>query len=135
MDGMRGGTLVIRGNAGARLADRMRRGVVVLHGDAGDFAASRMVAGTLAIGRACGAHPGYGMRRGSLVFATQAPRPPATFTRVFDLAPVAWQLIARDLARHGGVFASLPSRTVAQRWRGDRAAHGHGEWITLQPKT
>ena len=32
MDGMRGGVLVVRGNAGARFGDRMRRGTVVLHG-------------------------------------------------------------------------------------------------------
>lgn len=128
MDGMRGGTLVVRGNTGARLCDRMRRGSVIVHGAAGDFAASRMVAGTLALGGGCGAHPGYGMRRGSVVYAGDAPRVPLTFAPSLDDAPVFWQLLARDLARHGGAFAELPSRRI-QRWRGDRAALGHGEWI------
>jgi formylmethanofuran dehydrogenase subunit C len=128
MDGMRGGTLVVRGNAGARLCDRMRRGSVLVHGAAGDFAASRMVAGTLALGGACGVHAGYGMRRGSVVFAGAAPQSPLTFVPSIDGAPVFWQLLARDLSRHGGVFADLPQRGI-QRWRGDRAASGHGEWI------
>jgi formylmethanofuran dehydrogenase subunit C len=131
MDGMRGGTLIVHGQVGARCADRMRRGSVVVFGDAGDFMASRLVAGTIALGGRCGAHPGWGMRRGSLVFAgAAAPVPPAhTFVEAIDDAAVAWQLLARDLAQHGGVFADLPSRRT-RRWRGDLAAEGKGEWIT-----
>jgi formylmethanofuran dehydrogenase subunit C len=110
MDGMRGGTLVVRGNAGARFGDRMRRGSAVVFGDVGDFLASRIVAGTIAIGGSVGAHPGYGMRRGSLVFAGVAPQRPPTFVPALADAPVFWQLLARDLARHGGVFAQLPAR-------------------------
>jgi formylmethanofuran dehydrogenase subunit C len=63
MDGMRGGQLVVKGNAGARFGDRMRRGTAMVFGDAGDFLASRMVAGTIAVGGRVGAHEGYGMRR------------------------------------------------------------------------
>ena len=56
MEGMTGGTLIIHGNAGARLGDRMRRGLVLVGGDAGDFAASRLVAGTIGIAGRVGAH-------------------------------------------------------------------------------
>lgn len=128
MDGMRGGTFVVRGNAGARLADRMRRGTVLVFGDAGDFVASRMVAGTLALGGACGSHPAYGMRRGSLVFAGPPPRIAPTFSEVESSADVFWQLLARDLARFGGVFAGLAQRRVA-RHAGDLAVSGKGELL------
>jgi formylmethanofuran dehydrogenase subunit C len=131
MEGMRGGTFVVRGRAGARLGDRMRRGSVVVFGDAGDFMASRMVAGTLAVGGRCGAHPGYGMRRGSVVFAGPTPQAPPTFVPARGEAAVFWQLLARDLSRHGGVFQTLPSR-AAQRWLGDLSADGKGELIAVR---
>lgn len=135
MDGMRGGQLVVHGDAGARLADRMRRGTVVVHGNVGDFAASRMVAGTVAIAGACGAHPAWGMRRGSLVLATHdaalRPEPSATFVPAVADAAVFWQLLARDLALHGGAFAGLPARPI-RRWLGDLATDGRGEMIFPQ---
>ncbi len=129
MDGMRGGFVRIRGGVGARCADRMRRGTVVIDGDAGDFLASRLVAGTIALAGRCGAHPGFGMRRGSLVFVGPAPAaiPPAFVPAGAD-APVFWQLLARDLQRHGGVFAGLAGRHIS-RHLGDVTVDGKGEWI------
>ena len=128
MDGMRGGTLIVGGSAGARFGDRMRRGTAVVFGDAGDFLASRLVAGTIALGGRAGAHVGYGMRRGSLVLAGPAPAIAPTFVPGIGDATVAWQLLARDLARHGGVFAALPARRI-ERWLGDLSADGKGELV------
>jgi formylmethanofuran dehydrogenase subunit C len=128
MDGMRGGTLVIKGHVGERCGDRMRRGSVIIFGNSGDFLASRLVAGTIALGGRASAHVGYGMRRGSIVFAGAAPAPSPTFVQAIADVPVFWQLLARDLARHGGVFADLPKRRV-DRHLGDLAADGKGEWI------
>lgn len=128
MDGMRGGTLVVRGDAGVRLGDRMRRGTVVVFGDAGDHLASRMVAGTIALAGRCGAHPAVGMRRGSIVFAGTAPEPGITFVPVHSNADVFWQLLARDLARFGGVFGGLAQRRVV-RLAGDLAVQGKGELL------
>lgn len=129
MDGMRGGTLVVHGAVGERFGDRMRRGTVLIHGDAGDFLASRMVAGTIAVGGKVGAHAGYGMRRGSLVFASHdAWTPGPTFVPAGGDAPVFWQLLARDLGRFGGEFADLPKRGI-ERHLGDLAAGGKGEMI------
>jgi formylmethanofuran dehydrogenase subunit C len=131
MDGMRGGNLVIKGNAGQRCADRMRRGTVIVFGDSGDFLASRLVAGTIALGGRAGKHSGYGMRRGSIVFAGAAPAPSPTFMPAIADVPVFWQLLARDLAQHGGVFADLPKRRTL-RHLGDLAADGKGEWIVAR---
>ncbi|MFZ2650787.1 MAG: formylmethanofuran dehydrogenase subunit C [Burkholderiaceae bacterium] len=133
MDGMRGGSLIVQGKAGARFGDRMRRGTAVVFGDTGDFLASRMVAGTIAIGGSCGVNCGLGMRRGSVVFAGTAPQVPLTFVQGIAQTPVFWQLLARDLARHGGVFADLPSRRM-KRWLGDLSAGagaGKGELILV----
>ena len=133
MDGMRGGTFIVRGDAGACFGDRMRRGTALVFGNAGDFLASRMVAGTIAVGGQAGAHAGYGMRRGSVVFAT-APVPadlPATFVPAIAAADVFWQLLARDLARHGGLFAALASMRC-ERHLGDLAAGGKGEMIFVR---
>jgi formylmethanofuran dehydrogenase subunit C len=41
-------------------------------------------------------------------------------------AEVMWQLLARDLAHHGGPFGTLPTRRI-QRHLGDVAAAGKGE--------
>ena len=139
MDGMRGGVFTVAGNAGARLADRMRRGTLWVQGDAGDFMASRLVAGTLVLGGRCGVHPGWGQRRGSIVLlqgqhAQQgqagqgAFQPPPTFVPANAEARVAWQLLARDLAKLDPLLADLPRRTV-QRWLGDLAVDGRGEMI------
>lgn len=130
MDGMRGGTLLVGGSAGARFGDRMRRGTALVRGDVGDFLAARMVAGTIAVGGRAGAHVGYGMRRGSVVFAGPAPQIAATFVPAIAEAPVFWQLLARDLARHGGAFAELPARRVV-RHLGDLGAGGKGELILV----
>ncbi|MFT3666124.1 formylmethanofuran dehydrogenase subunit C [Piscinibacter sp.] len=131
MDGMRGGSLLVRGNAGARFGDRMRRGTALIFGDAGEFLASRMVAGTIAIAGRAGAHVGYGMRRGSVVFAGPAPGLAPTFVPAGAGAPVFWQLLARDLARHGGAFGSLAARGF-ERHLGDVAAAGKGELIVVR---
>ena len=85
-------------------------------------------AGTIAIGGQAGAHVGYGMRRGSIVFAGAAPVIAPTFVPAIADAAVAWQLLARDLARHGGPFSELPARRTA-RHLGDLAADGRGELI------
>lgn len=134
MDGMRGGSLIVKGHAGARFGDRMRRGSALVFGDVGDFLASRMVAGTIAVGGRAGAHVGYGMRRGSVVFAAgpAALQMGPTFVSALVDAGVIWQLLARDLARHGGPFAGLATmRTV--RHLGDVAVGGKGELILAGP--
>jgi len=130
MDGMRGGCFIVRGDAGQRFGDRMRRGSALIFGNAGDFIASRMVAGTIAVAGAIGAHPAYGMRRGTLVAAGPAPAlPPCFVGNTVDIG-VFWQLLARDLARHGGPFAALPRRKPL-RHLGDLAAGGKGELLSF----
>lgn len=126
MDGMRGGVFLVRGSAGARFGDRMRRGSALVFGDAGDFLASRMVAGTIAVAGRIGAHCAHGMRRGTVIAAGPAPALGPTFARNGANIGVFWQLLSRDLAKHGGAFVSLAQKQP-QRWVGDIGAGGKGE--------
>jgi len=67
---------------------------------------------------------------GSVVFA-RAQRPlhvGETFVRALGTTDVYWQLLARDLARHGGPFAGLAGKRT-ERHLGDLAAQGKGELI------
>jgi formylmethanofuran dehydrogenase subunit C len=135
MDGMRGGLFIVHGNAGRRLADRMRRGTLLVLGATADFAASRLVAGTVVLAGRVGAHPGYGLRRGSLLLLDGPAEPPPTWVPAGADAPVAWQLLARDLARlaadigpPAAALAELPRRRV-RRHLGDLAVDGRGELI------
>ena len=128
MDGMRGGLLVVRGNAGERLGDRMRRGTVLVFGNAGAFAASRMVAGTLAIAGSCAGHLAYGMRRGTVLCLGSHPPAASTFAATGHDIRVYWSLLRRHLAAGGGVFAQLPP-TPPNRFVGDLAADGKGELL------
>ena len=131
MDGMRGGTLVIKGSVGERCADRMRRGTVMIFGNSGDFLASRMVAGNRRARRQrrCTHRLRHAPRQHRLCRAAPAPSP--TFVPAIADVPVFWQLLARDLARHGGVFAGLPKRRI-DRHLGDLAADGKGERIVAR---
>jgi len=135
MDGMRGGLFIVHGQAGRRLADRMRRGTLLVLGEVADFAASRLVAGTVVLAGRVGAHPGWGQRRGSLVLLDAAVQPGPTWVPAGADAPVAWQLLARDIARvaadlgpAAAALRELPRRTV-RRHLGDLAVDGRGELI------
>jgi formylmethanofuran dehydrogenase subunit C len=125
MEGMTGGLLIVRGNAGARVGDRLRRGTIVIEGSAGDYPGSRMIAGTLIVLGECGSLPGYLMRRGTIVLANSP-----------ELAPTFVDCGAHDLA-FASVFSGLlrpESRAAARhlsrpliRFAGDMAALGKGE--------
>jgi len=135
MDGMRGGLFIVHGHAGRRLADRMRRGTLIVLGDVADFAASRLVAGTLVLAGRVGAHPGWGQRRGSLVLLDTTLQPGPTWVPAGADAPVAWQLLARDISRiaadlgpSAAALCDLPRRAV-RRHLGDLAVDGRGELI------
>jgi formylmethanofuran dehydrogenase subunit C len=47
-------------------------------------------------------------------------------------APVFWQLLSRDLARHGGRLRRAARRAASSASSGDLAADGKGEWIAVR---
>jgi formylmethanofuran dehydrogenase subunit C len=65
--GMRGGTLLVGGSLGAEALLRMRRGVVAVAGQAAEDGAHQMIAGTIVLLSPCEGGWARGMRRGSIV--------------------------------------------------------------------
>ena len=124
--GMAGGLLIVRGDAGARAADRLRRGVVLIEGRAGAYAGSRMIAGTLAIGGEAGDLPGYLMGRGTILLGGGATLLSPTFGDCGEHDLVAARIIAEYVARESAALAERFRRRL-RRLAGDLAALGKGE--------
>jgi formylmethanofuran dehydrogenase subunit C len=109
----------------------MRRGLLVVYGNTGDFTASRLVAGTIAIGGTPGAHPAFGMRRGTLVLAQRRVELAPTFVPTSHDFAVIWRLLARQIAALGGPFETLATK-MPQRQVGDLAVDGKGEVLQVR---
>jgi len=79
---------------------------------------------------ACGARPGFAMRRGSLVFAGPPPSPGPTFNDAGELPLGFLVLLARSWKELPSRFASLSRPSIrVRRWVGDLAFAGQGELI------
>ena len=130
LQGMSGGTLLVRGHVGDRAADRMRRGVLLVEGDAGDYLASRMLAGTVVLlGRAAGC-AGYLMRRGTVILDQRPAQMLPTFNANGLQDLLAIRLLLRSLSGEGPRFSRLAARDSGfERWLGDLAAAGQGELL------
>jgi formylmethanofuran dehydrogenase subunit C len=113
--GMRGGWVVIEGDAAERAGDRMRRGIVVVRGRCGPCTGSRMMGGTIIAVQGFGADAGVLLRRGTLIGPSVARLLP-TFV---------------DCGSHELNFLRLLDRELAQalgrRLAGDMATIGKGE--------
>lgn len=126
--GMAGGTLVVHGSAGDRAGHRMRRGLVLVGRGCADACGAGMLAGTIVTPR-CGATPGLGLRRGSLIVQCPPADLPVTFN---DSGPVdlTWlRLLSRAAA--DWLPGLLPAAGSARRYCGDLACGGKGEILVL----
>ena len=72
--GMTGGELVVHGSVGREAGALMRRGLLVA-GDVGDHAAVGMIAGTIVAFGTIGPTPGLWSKRGSVVALGEVPVP------------------------------------------------------------
>jgi formylmethanofuran dehydrogenase subunit C len=130
--GMKGGMVLVAGNAGDRVGDHMRRGAVLIEGDAGDFCASRMLAGTVAVLGKVPRFAGHGMKHGTLLLNSMPAELPATFNdcgandlNFLTLLLKSWQTLDSK-------FAQLEPRTRVRRYMGDLANAGKGEILVWQ---
>jgi len=126
VEGMSGGMVVVRGDAGARAADRLRRGVVIIEGDAGDDAGARMLAGTLIVRGAAGARTGYLLRRGTIVLGAVSGDFGPTFVDCGVHELTAHLLMAAYVGESSAKAASVLRRSL-RRFLGDMAVLGKGE--------
>ncbi len=65
--GMKGGTIIVHGNAGSEIGSGMKGGTIIIEGNAGDNIGSYMVGGTIIIKGNAGLYPGLRMAGGRLV--------------------------------------------------------------------
>ena len=127
--GMAGGAVVVGGSAGARAGDHMRRGILLIEGEAGDYLGARMIAGTIAVKARVGCHPGYGMKRGTLLLYTGLDRVPPTFNDCGAHTLGFLPLLVNSFGRLGSSAFGAVGRV--RRYAGDLAAGGKGEILVV----
>lgn len=125
--GMKGGTVLVKGNVGERAGDHLRRGVILIEGNAGDYCGSRMGAGTIAVMGQTGRYLGYAMRRGTLLL-WHSPKLSASFndcgTHTLAFLPILFTSFKTLDSR----FAEASSAfNRVQRYAGDMSELGRGE--------
>jgi formylmethanofuran dehydrogenase subunit C len=128
--GLRGATVIVRGNAGARAGERMRRGLICIDGNVGAFCASRMVAGTICVAGKVGERPGLSLLHGSLLLASQPEHMLPSFGDCGVHEFGFLKLLAPELAKHRAKFAKVIEKSAkARRFAGDLAVEGRGELL------
>ena len=123
--GMKGGTVLVKGNVGERAGDHMRRGTLLIEGDAGDYCGSRMTAGTIAVMGQVGKYPGYAMRRGTLLLWNQ-PLLSATFNDCGSHTLAFLPVLFASFKKFDSRFATETFNRV-HSYCGDMAEIGRGE--------
>lgn len=125
--GMKGGTVLVKGNVGERAGDHMRRGNILIEGNAGDYCGSRMTAGTIAVMGKTGRYLGYAMRRGTLLLWNQ-PVLPASFNDCGAHTLAFLPILFTSFRKLNSKFAdaSMAFNRV-QRYAGDMSEIGRGE--------
>jgi formylmethanofuran dehydrogenase subunit C len=126
---MRGGEILIHGNAGHEVGSRMRRGLIAIAGSADQWVGKRMLAGTIGVTGPCGLRPGAGMRRRTIgLFGGK----PAELLPTFRFAcrgrlPVL-AIVERQLRSRGFPLKSSVDRDV-DLFHGDFLQLGRGELL------
>ena len=128
---MRGGVILIDGDAGNEIGGVMRRGLIAVHGKTGDFLGVSMIAGTILTFGPAGSRPGAGMKRGTLgLFAGQpALLPTFRFSCIYQ--PPFLPLYFAKLREWGMQIDSELMHAPLSRYSGDLVALGKGEILCM----
>jgi formylmethanofuran dehydrogenase subunit C len=125
--GMTGGELVVRGNTGPEPGSRMRRGLLVVGGDIAEHAGPGMIAGTVMVFGKAGRAPGRWSKRGSIVALGQVEIPP-TYRYACTYQPDHIRLtLLRLRTRYGLAVEDRYVSGFYRRYSGDLADLGKGE--------
>ncbi|MDP1773252.1 MAG: formylmethanofuran dehydrogenase subunit C [Methylobacter sp.] len=125
--GMKGGTILVKGNVGERAGDHMRRGNILVEGNAGDYCGSRMTAGTIAVMGQTGRYLGFAMRRGTLLLWNQ-PQASARFNDCGAHTLAFLPILFASFKKLNSKFAdSSAAFNRVQRYAGDMSEMGRGE--------
>jgi formylmethanofuran dehydrogenase subunit C len=124
--GMRGGTVLVNGNAGRFAGYRLRRGTLVILGDCGESVGCDLVAGTVIVGGRAAGNVAPGMRRGTIFLGGGGEISPIRFTAPETAHLGIAKLIANGLPSEATAIAES-LRGPLQRQLGDVTADGMGE--------
>jgi formylmethanofuran dehydrogenase subunit C len=125
--GMKGGTILVKGNVGERAGDHMRRGNILIEGDVGDYCGARMTAGTIAVMGKTGGYLGFAMRRGTLLLWNQ-PQASARFNDCGAHSLGFLPILFASFRKLNSKFAdSSAAFSRVQRYAGDMSELGRGE--------
>ncbi|MDD5113167.1 MAG: formylmethanofuran dehydrogenase subunit C [Methylobacter sp.] len=131
--GMKGGTILVKGNVGERAGDHMRRGNILIEGNAGDYCGSRMTAGTIAVMGQTGRFLGYAMRRGTLLLWNQ-PQLSASFNDCGAHTLAFLPILFASFKKLNSKFADASvAFNRVQRYAGDMSEIGRGEVLVKLP--
>ncbi|MCS7120476.1 MAG: formylmethanofuran dehydrogenase subunit C [Candidatus Bathyarchaeota archaeon] len=79
VNGMRGGTIVVHGNAGNEVGRNMMGGFIRIMGNVGEFAGANMKDGSILVGGDCGGRAGANMLNGRIIVCGYMPTVLPTF--------------------------------------------------------
>ena len=129
--GMRGGEILVHGDAGDQVGAGLRRGLIAVAGRVGDAAGLRMLAGTIVAVRELGAAPGAAMRRGTIVALSQVTLLP-TFAYACSYRPSFLRLYLRRLRGLGLPLTEEQIEGRYARWSGDGLELRRGEILVYE---
>jgi formylmethanofuran dehydrogenase subunit C len=127
--GMKNGTVIVKGNAGARVGDQMRRGLILIEGNAGDYCGSRMIAGTIGVMGNIGNFAGFNMQRGTLLLKSTLV-PHATMQDCGTHTLPFLSLLYQSFSPLDTAFSQLKSQRV-RRYICDLSNNGNGEILEI----
>lgn len=126
--GMTGGELVVRGSAGESAGALMRRGLLAVGGALGHHAGVGMIAGSIVAFGAIGPAAGLWSKRGSVVVLGGEVAIPPTYRYACTYQPIHLRLLLIRLkARYGLAVEGRHLSGSYRRYSGDLAELGKGE--------
>jgi formylmethanofuran dehydrogenase subunit C len=132
--GMTGGELVVHGSAGQGAGSLMRRGLLAVGGSLAPNAGAGMIAGTVVALGALGPAAGLWSKRGSIVALGEVTIP-STYCYACTYQPVHLRLMLTRLkARYGLAVEGRHLSGYYRRYSGDLAELGKGEILAWTPE-
>ena len=131
--GMRGGEILVHGDAGDEAGAGLRRGLIAVAGTLGAAAGVRALAGTLVALGGVGPRPGAAMRRATIVAMTPVT-PLPTYALAAVYRPPFLRLALNHLRALGLAVTDEQIEGRYARWSGDGLELGRGEILILEPQ-
>ncbi|MEZ6048009.1 MAG: hypothetical protein R3C11_21015 [Planctomycetaceae bacterium] len=134
---MRGGEIVIEGNAGNELGHGMRRGLIAVKGNVGDATGFKMLAGSLMLFGSVGTQLGAGMNRGTIIcFAPhKVERLLPTFLPASSYQPLFVRFYLERLVELGWKIPPATFDLSFTRYCGDFVSLARGEILLAEGAT